>query len=45
VELGFASQRLSDMGDGIFAQSTGRFILGADDQRECQEIIAKNASG
>ena len=39
VQLGFASQRLSDMGEGIIAQSTGRFILGADDQREREEII------
>ena len=38
VQLGFASQRLSDMGDGIIAQSTGRFVLGADDQREREEI-------
>lgn len=41
VQLGFASQRLSDMGDGIIAQSTGRFILGADDQREREEIIER----
>jgi intracellular multiplication protein IcmB len=41
VQLGFASQRLSDMGDGIIAQSTGRFVLGADDQREREEIIER----
>jgi intracellular multiplication protein IcmB len=41
VQLGFASQRLSDMGDGIIAQSTGRFVLGADDQREREEIITR----
>jgi intracellular multiplication protein IcmB len=41
VQLGFASQRLSDMGDGIIAQSTGRFVLGADDQREREEIIKR----
>jgi len=41
VRLGFASQRLSDMGDGIIAQSTGRFVLGADDQRERYEIIER----
>jgi intracellular multiplication protein IcmB len=41
VQLGFASQRLSDMGDGIIAQSTGRFVLGADDQRERDEIIKR----
>ena len=39
VQLGFASQRLSDMGDGIIAQSTGRFVLGADDQTERDAII------
>ena len=41
VQLGFASQRLSDMGDGIIAQSTGRFVLGADDQREREEIVKR----
>ncbi len=41
VQLGFASQRLSDMGDGIIAQSTGRFVLGADDQREREAIIKR----
>jgi len=41
VQLGFASQRLSDMGDGIIAQSTARFVLGADDQRERDEIIER----
>jgi intracellular multiplication protein IcmB len=41
VQLGFSSQRLSDIGDGIIAQSTGRFVLGADDQREREEIIKR----
>jgi len=41
VQLGFASQRLSDMGDGIIAQSTGRFVLGADDQRERDAIVER----
>lgn len=41
VQIGFASQRLSDIGDGIIAQSTGRFVLGADDERERQEIIER----
>jgi intracellular multiplication protein IcmB len=41
VQLGFASQRLSDMGDEVIAQSTGRFVLGADDQRERDEIIKR----
>jgi intracellular multiplication protein IcmB len=29
------------MGDGVIAQSTGRFVLGADDQRERDEIIKR----
>lgn len=41
VQLGFASQRLSDIGEGIIAQSTGRFILGADDQKERDAIIER----
>lgn len=41
VQLGFASQNLSDMGDGVIALSTGRFILGADDQREREAIIER----
>ena len=43
VQLGFASQRLSDMGDGIIAQSTGRFVLGADDQASATR--SSSASG
>ncbi len=27
VQLGFASQRLSDIGEGVIARSTGRFVL------------------
>src|SRR5208283_4153486 len=41
VQLGFTSQRLSDMGDGIIAQSTGRLVLGADDQRERDAIVER----
>ena len=41
VQLGFTSQRLTDIGDGIIAQSTGRFILGADDQHERDAIIER----
>ena len=41
VQLGFASQRLSDMGEGIIAQSTGRFVLRAGDQREIEEIVKR----
>lgn len=39
VQLGFASQRLSDMGDGIVSQSTARFVLRAGDEKEAEEII------
>ena len=41
VQLGFASQRLSDFSDGILSQSTGRFVLGADDQIEREAIIKR----
>lgn len=41
MQLGFASQRLSDFSDGIIAQSTGRFVLGADDQKERDGIIER----
>jgi intracellular multiplication protein IcmB len=39
IQLGFASQRLQDMGDGITSQATGRFILKAGDEKEAEEII------
>ena len=39
IQMGFASQRLSDMGDSIVSQSTGRFVLKAGDEREMAEII------
>jgi intracellular multiplication protein IcmB len=39
VQLGFASQRLSDMGEAIISQSTGRFVLRAGDEREIEEVI------
>lgn len=41
VQLGFASQRLSDMGQAIISQSTGRFILKAGDAKEAEEIIKR----
>lgn len=41
VQLGFASQRLSDMGDAIVSQSTGRFVLRAGDDVEAEEIIQR----
>jgi intracellular multiplication protein IcmB len=41
IQLGFSSQRLKDMGDGITSQATGRFILKAGDEREADEIISR----
>lgn len=41
MQLGFASQRLSDIGESIIAQSTGRFVLRAGDQRELEEIVKR----
>ncbi|WP_036288563.1 secretion protein [Methylosinus sp. PW1] len=41
VQLGFASQRLSDMGDAIVSQSTGRFVLRAGDDAEAEEIVQR----
>ncbi|HEY8260156.1 MAG TPA: ATP-binding protein, partial [Methylosinus sp.] len=36
-----ASQRLSDMGDAIVSQSTGRFVLRAGDDVEAEEIVQR----
>jgi len=41
IQLGFSSQRLRDMGDGIVSQSTGRFVLRAGDEKEADEIITR----
>jgi intracellular multiplication protein IcmB len=41
VQLGFSSQRLSDMGDALISQSTGRFVLRAGDEREAEEVIKR----
>jgi intracellular multiplication protein IcmB len=41
IQLGFSSQRLRDMGDGIVSQSTGRFVLRAGDDKEAEEIIER----
>src|SRR5271165_6687341 len=41
MQLGFASQRLSDMGDQLISQSTGRFVLRAGDEREAEEVIER----
>ena len=41
IQLGFSSQRLRDMGDGITSQATGRFILRAGDEKEAEEIVTR----
>jgi len=41
IQLGFASQRLSDMGDALISQSTGRFVLRTGDEREAEEVIER----
>lgn len=41
TQIGFASQRLADMGDSIIAQSTGRFVLRAGDQREVDDVVKR----
>ncbi|VTZ48787.1 Intracellular multiplication protein IcmB [Methylocella tundrae] len=41
IQLGFSSQRLSDMGDSLISQSTGRFVLRAGDEKEAEEIITR----
>jgi intracellular multiplication protein IcmB len=41
IQLGFSSQRLKDMGDGITSQATGRFILRAGDEKEAEEIVTR----
>ncbi len=41
LQLGFSSQLLSDMGDGILSQATGRFILRAADEKEAEVIISR----
>lgn len=41
IQLGFSSQRLSDMGDALISQSTGRFVLRAGDEKESEEVITR----
>jgi intracellular multiplication protein IcmB len=41
VQIGFSSQRLSDMDDSLIAQSTGRFVLRAGDETEAEEIVRR----
>jgi intracellular multiplication protein IcmB len=43
VQIGFASQLLGDFSDGILAQSTGRFVLRAGDQREVDDVVKRFA--
>ena len=43
VQIGFASQLLADFSDGILAQSTGRFVLRAGDQREVDDVVKRFA--
>jgi intracellular multiplication protein IcmB len=41
IQLGFSSQRLSDMDDALVSQSTGRFVLRAGDETEAEEIVKR----
>ena len=41
VQIGFASQRLSDFSDGILGQSTARFVLRAGDQADVEQIVKR----
>ncbi|WP_241667012.1 ATP-binding protein [Roseomonas nepalensis] len=41
LQLGFASQRLNDMGEEIVSQSTGRFILASGDEKEREQMIER----
>ena len=40
LQLGLSSQRMEDFGD-LVSQSTGRFVLGAGDEKEAEEIITR----
>ncbi len=41
MQLSLSSQRMEDFGDDLVSQSTGRFILGAGDEKEAEEIISR----
>jgi len=41
LQLGLSSQRMQDFGDYVISQSTGRFILGAGDEQEKEDIIKR----
>ena len=41
LQLGLSSQKMEDFGDDLVSQSTGRFILGAGDDKEADDIIER----
>ena len=41
LQLGLSSQKLDDFGDDLISQSTGRFILGAGDDKEADDIVTR----
>ncbi len=41
LQLGLSSQRMDDFGDDLVSQSTGRFILGAGDESEAEQVISR----
>ncbi len=41
VKIGLASQKLADFGEYLISHSTGRFILGAGDEDEANEICER----
>lgn len=41
LQLSLSSQRLGDFGEGLVSQSTGRFVLGAGDENEANEIVQR----
>ncbi len=41
VQLALSSQRLGDFGEDLVSQSTGRFVLGAGDEREAEAVISR----
>jgi intracellular multiplication protein IcmB len=41
LQLSLSSQRLGDFGENLVSQSTGRFVLGAGDEREAEEIVKR----
>jgi intracellular multiplication protein IcmB len=41
LQLALSSQKMGDFGDDLVSQSTGRFILGAGDDMEAEDIITR----